>query len=189
MSESGPYQDDPYRRRDADAQQYLFAQEGSFRAEQGVDHAQGGYYSADYAGAQPVPYQMVPYQVPPEQPYGQPYSQQYAYPPAPYGPYVPYGPYGPGAYWGVAYDPRRYEANALGGWALGLGIASLFIGCYFGIMCGIPAIIVGVKGMRAADEGRATNKGLSIAGVVLGSVGAAINAIYLVFFIAAYMSV
>ncbi|WP_167148887.1 DUF4190 domain-containing protein [Actinomyces sp. ZJ308] len=87
-------------------------------------------------------------------------------------------------YWGVPYDPRRYEANALGGWALGLGIASLLLSCYLGLLLGVPAIIVGVKGMRAADEGRATNKTMSIIGVVLGSVGAAVSAAYLLFFIA-----
>lgn len=92
MSESGPYRGDPYRGRDADAQQYLFTQEPSFRAERDADHAPGGYYRADYAGAQ-----SIPYQIPPERPYGQPYSQQYAYPSAPYGPYAPYGP---GMYWG-----------------------------------------------------------------------------------------
>lgn len=88
----------------------------------------------------------------------------------------------------MTYDPRRYEANALGGWALGLGVAGLFLSCYLGMMCGIPAIIVGVKGMRAADEGRATNKGISISGVVLGSIGTAVNVIYLMFFIVVYIN-
>ena len=107
--------------------------------------------------------QMIPYQAPPQYPY----------------PAAPHGPYGPGLYWGGFYDPRRTEANALGGWALGLGIASMFFGCYLGAIFGIPAIIVGVKGMRAADEGRATNKGLSIAGTVLASVATAVNLIFI----------
>ena len=124
---------------------------------------------------------MVPYpgigQQPYSQAYGQPYSQQYPYPSPSY---VPYPPYGQGVYWGVPYDPRRHEANALGGWALGLGIASIFANClYFGLFLGVPAIIVGVMGMRAADEGRASNKGLSIAGVVTGAIGSVIGAGFL----------
>ena len=80
----------------------------------------------------------------------------------------------------MLYDPRRHEANALGGWALGLGIASIFANClYFGLFLGVPAIIVGVMGMRAADEGRASNKGLSIAGVVTGAIGSVIGAGFL----------
>jgi len=53
----------------------------------------------------------------------------------------------------------------LGGWALGLGVAG-FLCC--SIFTGIPAIVVGFLGMQAANEGRATNKGMSIAGIVLG---------------------
>ncbi|MBE6481065.1 MAG: DUF4190 domain-containing protein [Actinomyces ruminicola] len=56
------------------------------------------------------------------------------------------------------------EKNNLGGWALGLGIASVCCGLF----TGIPAIILGYLGMQAANEGRATNKGMAIAGIVLG---------------------
>ena len=67
--------------------------------------------------------------------------------------------------------------NALGGWALGLGIASIFANCLsFGLILGIPAIVVGVLGVGAANEGRASNKGLSIAGVVTGTIGTVISA-------------
>lgn len=115
------------------------------------------------------------------QAYGQPYSQQYPYPSPSYGPYPPYGQ---DVYWGVPYDPRRHEANALGGWALGLGITSIFANCLsLGLILGISAIVVGVLGMRAANEGRASNKGLSIAGVVTGGIGAFIGAAYLILFI------
>ena len=96
----------------------------------------------------------------------------------------PYPPYGQGVYWRAPYDPRRHEANALGGWALGLGIASIVASCLsFGLILGISAIVVGVLGMRAANEGRASNKGLSIAGVVTGAIGAVIGACYLMLFI------
>ena len=74
------------------------------------------------------------------------------------------GGYGPGGY-GGGFGPRPDEKNSLGGWALGLGIASLVCGSIF---TGIPAMIVGYLGMQAANEGRATNKGMSIAGIILG---------------------
>ncbi|WP_167148885.1 DUF4190 domain-containing protein [Actinomyces sp. ZJ308] len=78
----------------------------------------------------------------------------------------PNGPYNqqPGGY-GGGFGPRPDEKNSLGGWALGLGIASL-ICC--SVITGIPAMIVGYLGMQAANEGRATNKGMSIAGIVMG---------------------
>ena len=66
-------------------------------------------------------------------------------------------PYGPSA-----------EKNALGGWALGLGIASLLC-----CITGIPAIVLGGLGIQAANEGRASNKGMAIAGLVLGVVSIA----------------
>ena len=74
------------------------------------------------------------------------------------------GGYGPGGY-GGGFGPRPDEKNSLGGWALGLGIARL-VCC--SIFTGIPAMIVGYLGMQAANEGRATNKGMSIAGIILG---------------------
>lgn len=100
-------------------------------------------------------------------PNGGPYNQQ----PAGYGP-AGYGPagYGPGG-----YGPRPDEKNSLGGWALGLGIASLFC-C--SIFTGIPAIILGVLGMQAANEGRATNKGMSIAGIVMGALSIVFAILY-----------
>ncbi|MDO4243871.1 MAG: hypothetical protein Q4C85_08975 [Actinomyces sp.] len=60
------------------------------------------------------------------------------------------------------------EKNSLGGWALGLGIASI-VCC--GPLTGIPAIILGILGLQAAKEGRATNNALSIIGIALGAMG------------------
>lgn len=77
---------------------------------------------------------------------------QYSNQPQP-GVYAPgMSPYGPSA-----------EKNALGGWALGLGIASLLC-----CITGIPAIVLGGLGIQAANEGRASNKGMAIAGLVMG---------------------
>ena len=84
------------------------------------------------------------------------------------------GGYGPGGY-GGGLGPRPDEKNSLGGWALGLGIASL-VCC--SIFTGIPAMIVGYLGMQAANEGRATNKGMSIAGIIMGGISILLLIVY-----------
>ena len=190
MSDLNPYPADPYRQGSAGSP-YPADFDRASQSASGVSSTRNGYYSADDLGDQSPHFpetqggQMVPYpgggRQSYGQAYGQPYSQQYPYPSPSYGPYPPYGQ---DVYWGVPYDPRRHEANALGGWALGLGIASIFANCLsFGLILGISAIVVGVLGMRAANEGRASNKGLSIAGVVTGGIGAFIGAAYLILFI------
>lgn len=195
MSDLNLYQADPYRQGAVGSRSYSAESGAASQAGSGVSAVQNGYYSTDYPGAQSYPFpaasgsQVVPYPGPGQQPYsqayGQPYSQQYPYPPPSYGQYPPYGP---GVYWGPLYDPRRHEANALGGWALGLGIASIFINCmYLGAFLGVPAIVVGIKGMHAADEGRASNKGVSIAGVVTGAISSVISAGFLLLLMVVFL--
>ncbi len=89
-------------------------------------------------------------------PSGQPGYQQYPGQAQPGGGYAP----------GMSPFGASTEKNNLGGWALGLGIASL-VCC--GLFTGIPAIILGYLGMQAAKEGRASNKGMAIAGLIMGS--------------------
>ena len=72
------------------------------------------------------------------------------------------GVYAPGM---SPYGPST-EKNALGGWALGLGIASL--ACCGSLLIGVPAIVLGILGIQAANEGRASNKGMAIAGLIMG---------------------
>ena len=72
------------------------------------------------------------------------------------------GAYAPGM---SPYGPST-EKNALGGWALGLGIASL--ACCGSLLIGVPAIVLGILGIQAANEGRASNKGMAIAGLIMG---------------------
>lgn len=100
---------------------------------------------------QPAPPSQPPYN---NNPGGGPAYQQY--PGQQSGGYMSAAPYGPST-----------EKNNLGGWALGLGIAGL-VCC--GALTGVPAIILGYLGIQAANQGRATNKGMSIAGVVLGAI-------------------
>ena len=89
------------------------------------------------------------------------------------GPY-PGGQYNPqpGGYVPGGFGPRSDEKNSLGIWSLSLGLVSFFC-C--GFITGIPAIIVGYLGIQAANEGRATNKGMSIAGMVLSLAGTVLN--------------
>ena len=101
-------------------------------------------------------------------PSGQPGYQQYPGQAQPGGGYAP----------GMTPFGASTEKNNLGGWALGLGIASL-VCC--GLFTGIPAIILGYLGMQAANEGRASNKGMAIAGLIMGSLSAVGSIIYIVF--------
>ena len=72
----------------------------------------------------------------------------------------------------VRHNPT--EKNSTGLAALVLGILSF---CCLGILAGIPAIILGMQGRQAADEGRATNKGVATAGMALGIIGTVFVAI------------
>jgi hypothetical protein len=137
-------------------------------------------------GEQPQYGQAPAYGQPPA--YGDPYAQQQPYGQQPYG-QQPYGqqPYGqpspdqhpafaqPGAAagWGAPpYVPvYGYPKNSLGVWSLVLGIVSLVC---FGPIAGIPAIITGVLGRKAAARGEANNGGLALAGIILGAVGSAL---------------
>lgn len=111
-------------------------------------------YGAPQYGAQPA-YGAPQYGAQPA--YGAPqYGAQPAYGAPQYGQPYPYAQPGLGS----------TEKNDLGIWALVLGIASFVLSCMF--VTGIPAIILGRKAQRAADEGRANNRGMATAGLVLG---------------------
>ncbi len=67
-----------------------------------------------------------------------------------------------------------------------MGIASIPLGVFFfpvGILLGILAVIFGAVGMGRAKKGRATNRGVAIAGLITGLVGAAIGIVFLVVFV------
>jgi len=74
----------------------------------------------------------------------------------------------------MVYNSNPTEKNFFGTWALVLGILSFVC---LGLFAGIPAIILGVAGRRAADEGKASNRGMATAGMVLGIIGAVLVAI------------
>lgn len=103
---------------------------------------------------------------------GQPYPQDQGYQGQPY----PQGQ----AYQGQPLYPmmaQNTEKNSLGVWAVSLGAASILC-C--GIFTGIPAAIVGFLGLQAANEGRANNKGMSIAGIVMGAVSLGLTILWYV---------
>jgi hypothetical protein len=63
--------------------------------------------------------------------------------------------------------------------ALVFGILSW---CGFGWLAAIPAIVLGVKGRRAAREGRTPNGGMATAGIWLGATNMVIGTLIFVFF-------
>ena len=140
---------------------------------------QPGYGAPDPYAGQPYG-QQAGYGAP--DPYaGQPYGQQPGYgAPDPYAAQPPAGPGYPGAYPGgypaAPYGGYPYVAvygypkNNLGVWSLVLGIASFVC---FGPLAGIPAIITGVLGRKAAQRGEADNGGMSLAGIILGALACA----------------
>jgi hypothetical protein len=70
-------------------------------------------------------------------------------------------------------------ANGAGTAALVLGVISLVIG---GLFLGIPAIILGRKGMQRAAQGLATNGGIAKAGFILGIIGTALSVLGIILF-------
>lgn len=129
-----------------------------------------------YDPSQPTPAQ--PSQPAPEAPAssGAPAYPGQPYPAAPLPESVQAYQSGPGAGYGYA----SVERNGLGNWSLGLAIASFI---FLGLFLSIPAVILGRKGMRAADEGRASNRGIAQAGFIVGIVNVVLSLGAILFFV------
>jgi len=138
----------------------------------------GGYPVESSQSYAPAPNQPpTPYPYPPDPVQSYPVAASYPAPqPETYPPAYPQEPY-PSAYaaepYSSGYPPysssyNSSEKNSYGVGAIILGIASFF---GFGALAGIPAIIFGVMGLKAASEGRANNKGVNIVGIVLAGLG------------------
>ncbi|MFB7865817.1 MULTISPECIES: DUF4190 domain-containing protein [unclassified Streptomyces] len=108
-----------------------------------------------------------------------PQQPGYGYPAAPPSPYGGYGAgYGqPG--WGAS------PSNGMGTAAMVLGIIAVVGFCFYGLgtVLGILALIFGVIGLKKANRGEATNRGMAIAGIVLGAIGALVSSVFLGFII------
>jgi hypothetical protein len=108
---------------------------------------------------------------------GYPAPQAGGYPPQPTG-YEP-APAGYQPAPAAGYQQPVGYPGAGTGWASGeengTGTASLVLGIlgltFLPLVGSIIAIVLGNKGKRAADEGRATNRSSSVAGIVMGWVG------------------
>lgn len=77
------------------------------------------------------------------------------------------------------YHPAPQQQNGMGVAALVLGIVAL-VTCWIGVIPSVLAIIFGSIGMKKADQGLANNRGLAKAGFILGIIGAAIWAVFIV---------
>ena len=180
---STPAEQNPYGRSDADP----FAPVGGAPAPSpyGAPSAQPGYGAPQGSTGQPgygapqegggQPYGALPGYSQPGTGAAPAYGQQAGYPAPPaYGGY-PGQPYGGAGFGGSTGT----ESNGLGLWSLILGILAFFPGFLF--LTGIPAIVLGHKARRAVSEGRATNGGFGLAGIIMGwlSVAATLAAILL----------
>lgn len=98
---------------------------------------------------------------PPPGPPGPPPSQpDFGAPPPP-----------PGGFGGPAGVPDQ-SGNVFGLISMIAGIVSIVLCClYASVWAGLPAVILGVIGLNKAKEGKATNKGMAIAGIATGAVG------------------
>jgi hypothetical protein len=86
---------------------------------------------------------------------------------------IPSG-YPAAAYPWAAYDPRASSRNAWGVASLITAIAGVTVMATL-FWCSIVGIVFGHLGMKAARQGRATNRGMSLAGLIVGYVGLAIS--------------
>lgn len=115
----------------------------------------------------PAPTNSGPYGYPSAPPSGPPYPGYQGYPG-----YPGYGQSG----W------QAGPANGMGVAAMTLGILSICLFCLYGvvgIVLGILAVIFGVVGRKRAARGEATNGGQALSGIIMGSIGIAIGALFL----------
>jgi hypothetical protein len=91
----------------------------------------------------------------------------YATPPVEQNPAYSTVAYPPAPPPGYGYTPNYQAANAPDNW---MGVASLVLSLatlLFGITC-IPGVIFGHMALDAANKGTANNRGLALAGVIIG---------------------
>lgn len=149
-------------------------------------------YNDPYAQPQ---YPQYPQQPPYTDPYAQPQQPQYQDPyaqpqPTSGNPYPTSGspyPSSPPAYPSYpvagygAPAPSSNQSNVLGILALIFGIASIPLSCcYIGLLSGGAGAVLGFLGMKKADQGLATNKGMALAGAICGGIGVAISLAWIV---------
>ena len=151
---------------------HLQQQPGAFPPPGAYPSAQGGYpapqgYALPGAYPQQFSYPNQGGYLPPRGAQPPSYGPVAPYPPAPYGPYAPYQqPF---------KDPAK-RSNWMGVLSLVLSICGLVV-CVFTLIS-IGGVVFGITGTIAANKGEATNRGLSIAGLVIGVVGMVLGVLY-----------
>ncbi|MFC8508224.1 DUF4190 domain-containing protein [Streptomyces sp. NPDC057411] len=108
--------------------------------------------------------------------------------PAPAAPSYGYPPASPYPSYGAGYGQPGWQqspSNGMGVTSMVLGIIAVAGFCMYGlgIVLGILALVFGIIGLKKANRGEATNRGMAIAGVVLGSIGTLVSAVFLAFII------
>ncbi|WP_327373880.1 DUF4190 domain-containing protein [Streptomyces sp. NBC_01216] len=117
----------------------------------------------------------------------------YGYPTAPTPPVTPassgygypgYPSYGGGSGYGQP-GWQQQPSNGMGTASMVLGIVATAGFCLYGLgaILGILALIFGVIGLKKAGRGEATNRGMAIAGIVLGAIGTLVSAVFLAFIV------
>ncbi|MFH8716645.1 DUF4190 domain-containing protein [Streptomyces zaomyceticus] len=76
-------------------------------------------------------------------------------------------------------------SNGMGTTSMVLGIIAVAGFCLYGlgVVLGVLALIFGIIGLKKAGRGEATNRGMAIAGIVLGAIGTLVSAVFLGFVI------
>ncbi|MEU7867908.1 DUF4190 domain-containing protein [Dactylosporangium sp. NPDC049140] len=151
-------------------------------------------YQDPYAQPQQPAYQD-PYAQPQQPAYQDPYAQQ---PPVSGTPYPTSGgayPTSGGAYPAAGYQapygqPGGQPSNTLGLVGMILGIASIPLVCcfYLGLPLGIAGVVVSYLGMNKVKQGLANNRGMALAGIICGAIGAVLGLLLLILRFALNMS-
>ncbi|MFE5945658.1 DUF4190 domain-containing protein [Streptomyces sp. NPDC056480] len=125
-----------------------------------------GYPAADTSGGYGYPSAVTPPPAPTGSGYGYP-----GYPSA--------GGYPGQAGW------QQSPSNGMGTASMVLGIIAVAGFCMYGlgVVLGILALIFGIIGIKKCGRGEATNRGMAIAGIVLGAIGTLVSAVFLGFVI------
>jgi hypothetical protein len=130
------------------------------------------------------PHPVAPQSSPPSQP-----AEYSLYPPIsgppPPPPPMPPPQYPMGGYSVPVMQPlpmSSNQGNTFGLLSMIFGIVSIPLLCcfYIGIPLGIAALVLGIIGNNKASRGEANNKGMAIAGIVCGGIGALLGLLWIV---------
>lgn len=90
---------------------------------------------------------------------------------------------------GMPMGQQRTSGKAIA--ALVLGIVSVCIAVYLGLICGIIGLVLGILAMKEIDRNPQTmkGKGMAIAGIVLGAIGIVLQVVLLLIFGLAFATI